>query len=49
MRGLCLTRYSCEATTGVLQAIFDGNERFTSGARQHDDMTLLALKCEAAG
>lgn len=38
-----------QEATGVLQAIFDANDRFTAGARQHDDMTVLVLKCEAAG
>ena len=28
----------------IVRAVFDGVERFTAGAPQHDDMTLLALK-----
>ena len=31
----------------ILQTIFDACDRFTAGAAQHDDMTLLVLKCEA--
>lgn len=33
----------------VLRVIFEENDGFTAGAKQHDDMTLLVLKCEAAG
>jgi sigma-B regulation protein RsbU (phosphoserine phosphatase) len=32
----------------ILQAIFQSADRFTAGAAQHDDMTLLIMKLAAA-
>lgn len=37
------------SATDTLRRIFEDNDAFTAGAKQHDDMTLLVLKCEAAG
>lgn len=31
----------------ILEAVLQAADRFTAGAPQHDDMTLLVLKCEA--
>jgi len=35
------------AATDVLRAMFDDADKFTAGAPQHDDMTLLVLKLDA--
>ena len=37
-----------QGANGVLQGIFAAADRFTAGAPQHDDMTLLVLRLDAA-
>ncbi len=36
-----------QSAAKILETIFAAADRFTAGAPQHDDMTLLVLKCEA--